>query len=185
MILYAMPRATPALATAAVIAAGLVAALAGCAARPAAPTPATLEPAATLKPLMSVGATGVQIYECRPGASGAAPAWAFVAPEAVLLDGRGQSLGSHGAGPFWLANDGSRVVGSVRARADAPVAGAVPWLLLEARSTGVAGVFSGVSAIQRINTVGGIAPADGCDALTLGRQVRVPYQADYRLFAAR
>jgi hypothetical protein len=187
MILYAMPRATPALAAVAVIVAAI--AFAGCAAPVAAPVPLpvpeALRPDATLHAVLNVGATGVQIYECRPGAGGAAPAWAFVAPEAVLLDERGQALGSHGAGPFWLANDGSRVVGSVAARADAPVPGAIPWLLLSTRSTGSAGVFSPVAAIQRINTVGGTAPAGGCDALALGQQARVPYRADYRLFAAR
>jgi hypothetical protein len=72
----------------------------------------------------------------------------------------------------------------VKTRAGAPAADAIPWLLLTARSVGGAGSFAKVTSIQRINTVGGIAPASGCDVHTLGRTARVPYSADYVLFAA-
>jgi hypothetical protein len=78
--------------------------------------------------------------------------------------------------------DGSRVVGSLRARADAPASGAIPWLLLSTQSTGAPGVLSAVSFIQRVNTEGGMAPAEGCGAASIGRQTRVGYRADYRLF---
>jgi hypothetical protein len=158
--------------------------LVACASAPA-PSPATpvaLDPGRSVRALTTVSASGVQVYECRSGVGAAAPAWTFVAPEAELFDERGRSIGSHGAGPYWQGLDGSRVVGSVRARADAPVPGAIPWLLLATRSTGSVGVLSPVSFIQRLHTEGGVAPAGGCDATSIGRQTRVGYRADYRLF---
>lgn len=159
---------------------GLVACAAGPA--PTSTVPTALDPGRSVRALTTVSATGVQIYECRPGTGTAAPAWTFVAPEAELFDGRGRSIGSHGAGPYWQGLDGSRVVGSVRARADAPAPGAIPWLLLATHSTGASGVLSPVTYIQRLHTEGGLAPAGGCDAASIGRQTRVGYRADYRLF---
>ena len=130
---------------------------------------------------LTAAATGVQIYECRPAKAGGFE-WAFVAPEATLFDQHGRVIGTHGAGPFWQATDGSRVVGSVKARADAPAAGAIPWLLLETKSTAVAGSLSAVTSIQRIHTVGGIAPVAGCGVASAGTTTRVPYSADYVFF---
>lgn len=147
--------------------------------------PDQLAPPAGERLALMAAARGVQIYECRAGKeAGSAPQWVFVAPEAELIDARGRPAGTHGAGPYWQAADGSRVIGKVSARADAPTADAIPWLLLSTASTGKPGVFGSVSSIQRINTVGGLAPAAGCNAETLGRQARVGYRADYRFFSA-
>lgn len=155
--------------------------LAACAALPT-PVPQALDPGGNQRALMQVSATGVQVYECRAGSPNGAAAWSFVAPEAPLRDAQGRVVGQHGAGPIWIAADGSRVVGSVQARVDAPDAGAIPWLLLRTRSTGGPGAFERVTSIQRLNTHGGVAPASGCSPDTLGAQIRVPYRADYRLF---
>ena len=122
----------------------------------------------------TLAARGVQIYECRAGA------WAFVAPEAELFDADGRSAGTHGAGPFWQARDGSRIVGAVKRRAEAPQSGAIPWLLLVAHGRGGSGLFGEVSSIQRVNTRGGNAPAGTC--ASPGHVLRVPYTADYRFF---
>ncbi|RJP67776.1 MAG: DUF3455 domain-containing protein [Comamonadaceae bacterium] len=159
---------------------GLVACAAGPA--PSGAVPPALDPGQSVRALTTVSATGVQVYECRAVAGTTTPAWTFVAPEAELFDQRGRPVGRHGEGPYWQGLDGSRVVGSVRARADAPVPGAIPWLLLATRSTGSAGVLSPVSFIQRLHTEGGVAPTGGCDAASIGRQTRVGYRADYRLF---
>ena len=132
-------------------------------------------------PLMTLAAQGVQLYECR-AAAGAAPVWAFVAPEADLFDAGGRRIGRHGAGPSWIHDDGSGFVGTVRTRADAPRPDAIPWLLLAAAPKGPDGAFSGVSSVQRIHTVGGLPPSDGCAAATLGRRVGMAYRADYVLF---
>src|SRR5882672_2881882 len=84
---------------------------------------------------MVVPAKGVQIYECRPRRDEVgAFEWAFVAPEADLFDRRGAKIGRHYAGPHWESSDGSKILGAVKERADAPEAGAIPWLLLSAKS---------------------------------------------------
>jgi hypothetical protein len=68
------------------------------------------------------------------------------------------------------------------AQADAPDPGAVPWLLLRAKSNAGAGVFAHVTFVQRIRTKGGKAPAAGCDAQSNGKETRVDYSADYLFF---
>jgi hypothetical protein len=147
--------------------------------------PDAIKPAASETLAMTVAAKGVQIYECRVRKDGTGVEWAFVAPDADLFDARGIAIGQHGAGPYWQARDGSRVVGTLQARADAPVTGAIPWLLLATKSTGPDGTFGKVTSIQRINTVGGIAPSTPCTRETTGTSARIDYTADYRLFAPR
>jgi hypothetical protein len=159
--------------------------LAACAARlTGTPVPAALEPAGQ-RLTERVAAKGVQVYQCRvaAGAPGGAQ-WAFVAPEAELLDARGVITGTHYAGPHWEARDGSKIVGSVTARAEAPRADAIPWLLLSTRSVGGPGRFANVTAVQRIHTVGGLAPSRPCDSAAIGSTERVPYTADYLLYAS-
>lgn len=39
-----------------------------------------------------------------------------------------------------------------------------------------------VTSIQRVNTVGGVAPAAGCSSATAGTTARVDYAADYLFF---
>src|SRR5712692_4671986 len=111
--------------------------------------------------------------------------WAFVAPEADLLDARGNGIGRHYAGPHWESTDGSKVLGTVKERADAPVADAIPWLLLAVKSVGPAGSFSKVTSIQRVNTVGGAAPKAGCSQAAAGTLARINYTADYYFFTAK
>jgi hypothetical protein len=167
------------------IAACLPLAIAACAGAPPASVdaPAALKPDAAQTLLTTVAARGVQIYECRAGKDNPQAAqWVFVAPEASLYDAQGRLVGKHYAGPHWESQDGSKVVGSVKAKADAPLAGAIPWLLLDTHSDGPAGDFAKVTSVQRLNTVGGVAPAKGCSADTIGQSARVPYSADYVLF---
>lgn len=153
--------------------------LGACASTPApTPVPDPLRPAANAVLALTTSARGVQIYDCRDGR------WTFVAPQAELFDGAGRAAGTHGAGPFWQARDGSRVLASVAARADAPVAGAIPWLLLTARpdttTPGTQGVLSGVTQIQRVDTGGGVAPTGSCQAPA--QPLHVPYVATYHFF---
>lgn len=163
----------------------LAAGITACASTTAPAIPTLLDPGPTTKLAMVVAATGVQIYECRAKKDAVGYEWAFVAPDADLLDARGSVVGRHGAGPYWQANDGSRVVGTVRERADAPEANAIPWLLLATRSTGAEGAFSRVTSIQRVSTTGGVAPSTGCSAEAVGKTARIAYTADYRLFTAK
>lgn len=163
---------------------GVVAVLVGCApVVPVAVLPEAILPAPGETFAFETRATGVQIYQCAAG-SGAndRPAWTFRAPEADLYDQTGRKIGRHFAGPTWEASDGSTVVGSVKAREDAPKADAIPWLLLAARSTGGAGRFAATSSIQRVDTAGGIAPSEPCSATMLGAVRRVPYTATYYFY---
>ncbi len=157
--------------------AALATLLAACASAPTERLPDAMAVAPGEQWVTTLTARGVQIYACRAGSGG--PAWAFVAPEATLHDAAGRSAGLHGPGPYWQAADGSRIVGTVLARVDAPVAGAIPWLLLRTRDDGPPGQLGGVTAVRRLHTSGGVAPATGCDASTLGAEARVPYTADY------
>jgi hypothetical protein len=67
----------------------------------------------------------------------------------------------------------------VLVKAASPTAGSIPWLLLAAASTSGNGTLTGTRYIQRLYTSGGVAPATGCDASTVGAQVRVDYSAVY------
>ena len=154
--------------------------LAACSATPKARVmvPDNLRPAANEGLALVVPAKGEQIYECK------AAKWVFVAPEAELYDAAGKKrIGRHFAGPQWEAADGSKIVGVVKARADAPSTSDIPWLLLGAKSVGGEGAFSKVTSVQRVSTSGGIAPAGACAGE--GTRARVPYTADYYFFTAR
>ena len=120
---------------------------------------------------------GVQIY--RWNGTG----WTFVAPQAVLFAdaGEGDIVGIHFGGPTWEGVDGSEVVGSA-IQSCTPDPSAIPWLLLGADSTPGPGVFDGVTFIQRLNTVGGTAPA--VSGAFVGQVARVPYTADYFFYRA-
>lgn len=145
--------------------------------------PAALQPPAGQTLSHVVLARGTQIYSCGP--SKEAPdrfAWTFRAPLAELTDRAGRPLGSHGAGPFWAAPDGSRIVGEVRARDPGPDATAIPWLLLSTRSTGGAGSFADVKSVQRVDTRGGLAPTQPCTREAASQEVGVPYTATYYFY---
>jgi Protein of unknown function (DUF3455) len=148
--------------------------------------PDKLKPRANESLAMIVPAKGVQIYECRAKKDQAgAYEWAFVAPEADLFDTSGRKIGRHYAGPHWESADGSKIAGSVKERADAPQADAIPWLLLVTKSVGPQGSFSRITSIQRVNTVGGIEPKTGCSQSTVGTTARIPYTADYYFLAKK
>jgi hypothetical protein len=134
---------------------------------------------------LSAQADGVQIYQCQ--AQKGEPvrySWTLTAPDAVLRNNSGEPSVRHYAGPTWEANDGSKVVGEVVAKADAPATDSIPWLLLRAKATAGRGVFSETTAIQRLYTHGGNPPAAGCDPSQAGKEVRVPYSAVYRFYRA-
>src|SRR5213593_109990 len=148
--------------------------------------PDKLKPGANESLAIIVSAKGVQIYECRARKDRVGGyEWAFVAPEADLFDARGNRIGRHYAGPHWEAADGSKIVGTVKERADAPSPNAIPWLLLAAKSVGPSGSFSKVTSIQRVSTVGGVAPKESCSQAAAGKTARVGYTADYYFFAAK
>lgn len=127
-----------------------------------------------------LAADGVQIYACEP--SGARHAWVFRGPEAALFDAAGRQTGTHGAGPFWRYADDTMITGEVVAQAPAPTAGAIPWLLLRIRTREGDSAFTRTRFIRRVDTVGGVAPADGCDEAHAGQVARMRYSALYEFF---
>jgi hypothetical protein len=131
-------------------------------------------------------ASGVQIYACQPKANDPnAFEWTFKAPMAELWNERGEKIGKHHAGPTWESNDGSTVVGSVMERANAPQPNAIPWLLLQAKSNAGNGVFTPVTYVQRLETVGGVAPTEGCERATINAERDVEYAATYLFYVGR
>ena len=125
-------------------------------------------------PVATIHAEGAQVYECKAGADGKL-AWAFREPIAtLLLDGK--TIGRHYAGPNWEHMDGSAVVAKAAGNALAPGAKDIPWLKLEVIASRGSGALSGVTTVQRINTVGG--RHDGaCEKA--GTFHSAPYAADY------
>jgi hypothetical protein len=167
----------------------LAAILAGCVTKPAAPPPpypAALEVPAGQTLTFKVQAKGAQVYACKAAADDASKfSWQLTGPDATLYDDAGNPIGRHFAGPTWESADGSSVVGEVKAKADSPDGSSIPWLLLSAKSNAGDGVFGKVQSVQRLNTVGGKAPADGCDAAHADTEQRVQYQASYWFYSAQ
>ena len=122
-------------------------------------------------------ARGVQIYRW----SGSA--WTLYGPDATLsADAAGNSLvGTHYVGPTWESNSGSKVVGAVVDRCT-PNPNAVAWLLLSAKASGH-GIFQSVTHIQRVNTVGGVAPST--PGSFVGDEVSIPYSTEYFFYRAK
>lgn len=141
------------------------------------PSPAcdSLEVPAGNKVSSHVYALGVQIYRW----SGSN--WVFIAPEAALFADPcyDRQVGIHYAGPTWESNHGSKVVGT-RLAGCTPNRGAIPWLLLGTVSTSGQGKFGRVTYIQRVNTIGGTAPAEA--GLFVGDEARVPYTTEYYFY---
>ncbi|MEU0877528.1 DUF3455 domain-containing protein [Lentzea sp. NPDC005914] len=153
----------------------------------AAPTPAMDAADAKAAPAVQVPAgnklvakfyaKGVQTYTCTAGA------WKSLEPAATLADRLGRAVALHTRGPIWVSTvDGSAVEAAPVDGARNEVAGAVPELLLKAKSTRGSGVFAGVSYVQRLATKGGVAPGGACQE---GAQTSVHYEAVYTFSAPR
>ena len=119
-------------------------------------------------------------YECRAKKDMAGQfEWAFVGPDATLMDRKQQMVGKYYGPPAtWESRDGSKVTGTQLAVAPASP-GSIPLQLVKANPATGMGAMQGVSHIQRVATKGGVAPASACDASTLGQKQVVDYQADY------
>jgi hypothetical protein len=144
-------------------------------------------------------AFGTQDYVC--AASGSGVAFVLTTPEAVLFDNPGRRVVNHYFSPnpveggtiraTWQSTRDSSVFwGKLAASAtfqtdpDFVAPDAIAWLTL-----GRAGVLVGVGGgtelavatfVQRVNTVGGLAPSTGCTSPgDIGHKAFVPYEADY------
>lgn len=166
--------------------------------------PPGLEVGGGHKPYLVGHARGTQNYVCLPSASApSGVAWTLFGPQATLFTSGDRQVTTHYLSPnprqggtpraTWHHSDDSSSVWAVRAEGSSDPSwvdpNAIPWLLLD-----VVGAESGpnggrrlneTSHIQRINTVGGKAPATGCaSAGDLGATALVPYEADYVFYKA-
>jgi hypothetical protein len=138
---------------------------------------------ANAHPEYTVVGHGVQIYKCTT--KDAALQWVFQEPEATLFDTLSkQPVGVHTAGPTWTWNDKSAVVGKLLQSKPSPDPNSIPWLLLEAHSTGEPGALSKIKFVRRSDTQAGTAPTAGCDAQHQDSTARVPYEATYTFYSA-
>jgi hypothetical protein len=144
-------------------------------------------------------AFGSQDYVC--AASGSGVAFVLTTPEAVLFDNPARRVVNHFFSPnpaeggtiraTWQSSRNSSVFwGKLEAAATAATdpgfvaQDAIAWLLLSQ-----AGVLEGsgngdnlavATFVQRVNTVGGLAPSNGCNSpADIGKTAFVPYEADY------
>lgn len=115
---------------------------------------------------------GVQIYTWN-GAD-----WGAAVPDATLFNAEAV-VADHFAGPTWVSNSGSQVVGALPPLSAIVDPDAIPWLRLAAvpELTHGPGIFANTTFIQRVNTSGGKAPST--DGAFIGQVARVPYAADY------
>lgn len=161
--------------------------------------PAGLDVDAGHKPFLVGHAIGTQNYLCLPSAaSSTGIAWTLFGPQATLFTERGEQLATHFLSPnpdqggaaraTWLHSDDTSATWARKiAESSDPAyveAGAIPWFKLEVVGTerGPSGgrKLAETTFIQRINTVGGKAPATGCDTPgNIGASSLVPYEADY------
>jgi hypothetical protein len=151
------------------------------------------------EPFLIGHAFGTQDYVC--AASGAGVAFVLTTPEAVLFDNPARRVVNHFFSPnpieggtiraTWQSTRDSSVFWGKLVNAATSVTDpgfvapdAIAWLLLSQ-----AGVLEGVGGsntlsvatfVQRVNTVGGLAPSIGCGSpADIGNKAFVPYEADY------
>jgi hypothetical protein len=147
--------------------------------------PATVAAPAGNKAVMSTTGLGVLTYECRAKAgTTSAFEWALVGPTAVLYDMNRNTVGKYYGGPTWESIDGSKVTGKQLAVVPSPNPGAIPLQLVQANPAMGNGAMKGVTYIQRLNTIGGVAPTDSCSTANAGATRQIRYQADYVFYKA-
>lgn len=164
------------------------------------PVPENLQVPAENQVYLVGHAVGSQNYVCLPAATEGVGhvGWSLFTPQATLFDDeRGQVI-THFFSPnpaegnivraTWEDSlDSSRVWAKAAASSTDPNfvnANAVAWVLLPVvgSQTGPTGgaTLSGTTFVQRLNTVGGVAPSTGCQLPTdIGNKAFVPYTADY------
>ena len=151
------------------------------------------------KPFLAGHAVGTQNYVCLPSAAGFA--WTLFTPQAALFDDGNSPVTTHFFSPNPFENgkvratwqhvrDTSTVWGESVVPSSDPAfvaPGAIPWLRIKVvgRDGPTHGhALTATTYVQRLNTVGGIAPSTGCAQSTdVGKQAFVPYTADYYFYS--
>jgi hypothetical protein len=157
------------------------------------PVPAGLQVPAGNQAFLEGAAIGTQDYICLPSGSGTA--WTFFGPQATLFNEHNQQIITHFLSPNPFENgtprvtwqdseDTSKIWGLTIASVvvDPTV---IPWLLVQVvgAENGPTGgdKLSETTYVQRLNTVGGVAPTTAC---TVGMMALVPYSAEYFFYKA-
>jgi hypothetical protein len=158
------------------------------------PVPTDLEVLAPNQAFLLGRGVGTQNYVCQPSGPLGRVAWTLFTPQATLFSDLDEQLTTHFFSPnpaeggiVRVTWEDSRDTSTVWARLIASVVvtpDAIPWLKLQTAGTQVGptggATLTETTFIQRVNTVGGVAPATRCDALPdVGRKAFVPYTADY------
>jgi len=138
-----------------------------------------------------------QNYACVPSPSVGHVDWVLFTPQATLFSDLGEQLITHFSsldpdepGIVRVTWEDSQDTSTVWARATGVATvspTAIPWVRLEVvgRALGPTGgtTLFDTTFIQRVNTVGGLAPSTGCNLPTdLGHKAFIPYTADYFFF---
>jgi hypothetical protein len=147
--------------------------------------PAAVQVPAGNKVAMETVGVGEITYQCNPKKDMAGQfEWVFVGPDAKLNDRSGKQVGKYYGPPAtWESMDGSKITGTQLAVAPSS-AGNIPLQLVKANPVMGTGAMTGVTYIQRVATVGGVAPAMACDAGNAGSKQIVRYQSDYIFYKA-
>lgn len=164
--------------------------------------PTNLQAPAGHKVFLVGHAVGTQQYIClSPGTSSP---WAFFGPQATLFKDDEKQILTHFLSPnpveidlpprpTWQdSKDTSTVWGRVIDSSSDPAfvaPGAIPWLLLEvvgAQDGPIDGdKLTATTFIQRLNTLGGVAPSTGCALPTdIGKKALIDYETDYFFYKA-
>ena len=148
-------------------------------------------------------AFGTQDYVC--AASGSGVAFVLTTPEAVLFDNPAHRVINHFFSPnpveggtiraTWQSTRNSSVfwgqgvaVATAATDPDFVAPDAIAWVTLSRagvlQGSGTGDNLAVATFVQRVNTVGGLAPSTGCSSPDdLGTTAFVPYEADYVFFA--
>jgi len=170
------------------------------------PVPGTLVPLDGSEAFLVAHAFGSQDYVC--AASGSGVAFVLTTPEAVLFDNPvgnpTHRIINHFFSPnpveggtiraTWQSTRNSSVfwgqavaIATAATDPDFVAPDAIAWVTLSRAGVldgpGGANTLSVATFVQRVNTVGGLAPSTGCSSPTdVGHTAFVPYEADYAFF---
>ena len=163
------------------------------------PVPGTLQVPEGNEAFLIGHAFGSQDYVC--AASGSGVAFVLTTPEAVLFDNPAHRVINHFFSPnpveggtvraTWQSTRNSSVfwgkaVASATAETDPDFVApdAIAWVTLSQagvlKGSGTGDNLAVATFVQRVNTVGGLAPSIGCNSpADVGNKAFVPYEADY------
>ncbi len=153
--------------------------------------PAIQTPPDSSRLILHVYAKGVQAYICQQDPKDTSHyVWTLTGPRAGLYPDNSyqNEFGRHyfnaAKQAVWENKEGSSITGIKLHQADSPDPLAIPWLLVKAVGTKGTGILSPVVYIQRINTVGGKAPATATRQDN-GRKEESAYTAEYLFYGTK